>query len=225
MRDDAKAFVLLSGGIDSAVCLHHAVQHYDDVAAIHYDYGQQTEPIEGRNAQHQAADTDVPLYTLDYRGVFANFAEGTIEDKTYDRARTVDDGHSVGYVPQRNLHLLVTAAAVAEHHTTAGRSIVLYHGAQAGDAADYPDCRPAFIDAAERAIAASTDQHEITVKTPLLDRSKAGVIALGQELGVNWERTFSCYNDWNGQPCGQCPACLERREAFEQAGIDDPINS
>jgi 7-cyano-7-deazaguanine synthase len=218
-----KAFVLLSGGIDSAVCLQKALNQHDEVEAIHFNYGQQTEEIERGNAQKQAEQAGIPLHVCDYRTVFKEFAEGTIEDKEYDRENTAEEGHSVGYVPQRNLHLLVTAAATAEHHTETGQKIVLYHGAQQGDEEDYPDCRPVFMQAAEKAVNRSTDQHEIGIETPIIDLSKEDVLRLGDKLGVNWELTFSCYNDKEGKPCGECPACVERKEAFDKVEISDPV--
>lgn len=223
--DRHRAFVLLSGGIDSAVCLRKALEEHDVVEAIHIDYGQQTESIERENAEKQAERLDVPLHTCDYRTVFKKFAEGTIEDKEYDREHTTEEGHSVGYVPQRNLHFLTTAAAVAEHNSEAGERIVLYQGAQQNDEADYPDCRPVFIESAENAINRSTNQHEIRIKTPIIDFSKEEVLHLGERLGVDWMLTFSCYNDKEGKPCGECPACIERREAFAEAGISDPIEA
>lgn len=221
--DNAKAFVLLSGGIDSAVCLQKALNTHDDVEALHVNYGQQTEDIERSNAKEQADHAGIPLHVSDYRTVFKNFAEGLIEDKEYDSEHTTEEGHSVGYVPQRNLHLLTTAAATAEYNTETGREIVLYHGAQRGDAEDYPDCRPVFIEAAQNAINRSTDQHDVRVETPIIDLPKEEVLRLGEELGVNWELTFSCYNDRDGTPCGECPACLERQEAFSEAGLADPV--
>lgn len=219
----AKAFVLLSGGIDSAVCLKQALRDHEDVEAIHIDYGQQTEHIERRNAEKQAEDAGIPLHITDYRRVFKDFAEGTIEDKEYDRSRTSVEGHSVGYVPQRNLHLLVTAAAVAEHNTETGIEIVLYQGAQNDDEAEYPDCRPEFMDAAETAINRSTDQHSIRIENPLIALSKVETIQLGEELTVDWTTTFSCYNDTEGKPCRECPACLEREAAFSEVNISDPL--
>lgn len=218
-----KAFVLLSGGIDSAVCLQKALRDHEEVEAIHFNYGQQTEEIERANAQRQAERAGIPLHISDYRAVFGKFAEGTIENKEYDSESTTEEGHSVGYVPQRNLHFLVTAAATAEHHTGTGHGIALYHGAQRSDAEDYPDCRPAFMEAAEKAVDRSTDQHEIRIETPIMDLSKEDVLHLGDELGVDWETTFSCYNDTEGEPCGACPACIERKEAFEEVGITDPV--
>ena len=222
-RTTTKAFVLLSGGIDSAVCLQKALKNHDEVEAIHFNYGQQTEEIERSNAERQAQQAGIPLHISDYRTVFKKFAEGTIEDKEYDSENTEEEGHSVGYVPQRNLHLLVTAAATAEHNTETDQEIVLYHGAQQNDEGDYPDCRPVFMEAAEKAINRSTEQHEIEIETPIINLSKEEVLRLGEELGVNWELTFSCYNDKDGNPCGECPACIERKEAFSNVGISDPV--
>ena len=220
---ESKAFVLLSGGIDSAVCLKKASKEHDNVAAIHIDYGQQTEDIERANAEKQADDLGIPLYSCNYRAVFSEFAEGTIESKEYSRERTTDDDHSVGYVPQRNLPFLTTAAAVAEHNSKTGEDFILYHGAQQNDGEDYPDCRPTFLEAAENAINRSTYQHAIRINTPIINHTKLEVLQLGERLEVNWETTFSCYNDDCGEPCGECPACIEREEAFEKAGMDDPL--
>jgi 7-cyano-7-deazaguanine synthase len=218
-----KAFVLLSGGIDSAVCLQIALDEHDQVAAVHFNYGQQTADIEHQNARSQADSAGINLYTLDYREVFGQFAEGTIQDKTYSREQQTENGHSVGYVPQRNLHLLTSTAAVAEHHSAKGTKIVLYFGAQQGDEEDYPDCRPEFIKNTEQTLNCATDNHDISLQAPIITLSKRGVLKKGEQLGVDWEKTFSCYNPKNSSPCGECPACLERREAFAQTNISDPV--
>jgi len=79
------------------------------------------------------------------------------------------------------------------------------------------------MQAAEKAVNRSTDQHEIGIETPIIDLSKEDVLRLGDKLGVNWELTFSCYNDKEGKPCGECPACVERKEAFDKVEISDPV--
>lgn len=218
-----KAFVLLSGGIDSAVCLQKAIKEHGKVEAIHFDYGQQTEEIERENAKNQCENQGIPLQVVDYRDVFKEFAEGTIRDQEYDETNLSQEGHSVGYVPQRNLHLLTSAAAIAEHETDTSEDIVLYIGAQAGDGEDYPDCRPEFIESAEEAVNQSTEQHRIEIKAPLINLTKEEVLIKGKNLEISWENTFSCYNDEEGDPCGECPACVERREAFEKASFEDPL--
>lgn len=220
----SKAFVLLSGGIDSAVCLEQALKNFSDVEAVHFDYGQQTENIERRNAEAQCREDDIPLHVVDYRDVFRNFAEGTIRDKEYDSENLSREGHSVGYVPQRNLHLLTSAGALAEYHTDE-EEIILYIGAQANDSEDYPDCRPKFLSSAEKALNKGTDQHNFEIRAPLIELSKPEVLRKGEEMGVDWEKTFSCYNDDNGKPCGECPACIERKEAFDQVDFEDHVGN
>ncbi|UOO97402.1 7-cyano-7-deazaguanine synthase (plasmid) [Halococcus dombrowskii] len=145
----------------------------------------------------------------------------------------LDTDFSTKFTPQKqstgvlcevlNLHFLTTAAAVAEHNSETGEDIILYLGAQQNDGEDYPDCRPTFLEAAENAINQSTFQHTIRINTPIINHSKSEVLQLGERLGVDWELTFSCYNDEGGDPCGECPACVEREEAFEDAGVLDPL--
>lgn len=117
-KNEGKVFVLLSGGIDSSVCLQIALDKYSDVSGVHFDYGQQTNSIERDNVEKQAEKNNIELYIIDYRDVFRNFAEGTIKNKEYSRDKVVEEDHSVGYVPQRNLHFLTSAAAIAEKKHT-----------------------------------------------------------------------------------------------------------
>jgi len=228
-----KAIVLLSGGIDSATCLALALERYDEVQPIHYNYGQQTAEFEEQQAENLAThfrgqEHNVhSVRTIDYQSVFEVFGRGVASDRdsfiTEDGDLEEDDGRSTGYVPMRNLHLLATGAAVAD--VSDGDAV--YHGMQQGDEASYPDCRPQFAAAAERAINQSlADDDTISVRTPLVHRSKIEVIQQGENLGVPWEYTYSCYEaieDDEPEPCGRCPACIERAEAFRVAGITDPF--
>lgn len=230
-----KAIVLLSGGIDSATCLALALNHYDEVQPIHYNYGQQTAEFEEQQAVNLATHFrdeghEVhPVTTIDYESVFEVFGRGVASDRdsfvTEDGELEEDDGRSTGYVPMRNLHLLATGAAVAD--VSDGDAV--YHGMQQGDEASYPDCRPAFAQAAETAINESlADGDSITVRVPLLHQSKVEVIQRGEDRGVPWEYTYSCYEaieDDEPEPCGQCPACIERGEAFHVARVTDPFGT
>lgn len=230
-----KAIVLLSGGIDSATCLALALEHYDEVQPIHYNYGQQTAEFEEQQAHNLAeyfrdqGEEVHPVTTIDYSSVFDVFGRGVASDRdsfvTEDGDLEEDDGRSTGYVPMRNLHLLVTGAGVAD--VSGGDAI--YHGMQQGDEASYPDCRPDFAAVAEAAINQSlADGESIDVRTPLLSFSKVEVIQRGENLGVPWEYTYSCYEaieDDEPEPCGQCPACIERGEAFQVARVDDPFGT
>ena len=103
----------------------------------------------------------------------------------------------------------------------------IFIGVNALDYSGYPDCRPEFIEAYERmanlATRAGVEGHtRLKIHTPLLRLTKAEIVKLAHDLGVNFALTFSCYDpDAAGRPCGQCDACLLRRKGFEEAGIAD----
>lgn len=229
-----KSVTLMSGGIDSATCTALALSEGEDVKPIHIDYGQQTEDLEQQMARKQReyfvegypnriiSDLEV----VDYTDVFNHFPGGVAESGKDFGHMEEDDGRSSGYVPMRNLHLIATAAAIADTDNCDH----VYHGAQAGDEADYPDCRPEFMDKAAGAISKSVpDDRSLNLKTPLITREKAEVIQLGSNLGVPFQYTYSCYTKVddvaNPEPCGDCPACVERAKAFEAAGVEDPHNT
>jgi len=227
------AVTLLSGGIDSATCLGVACNTHDRIIPVHYQYGQQTAEVERRMAEAQRTHmvdeypevTIEPLRVVDYEPVFKHNAGGVAESgKEFGHINEVD-GRSSGYVPMRNLHLIATGAAFAD---TAGATAV-YHGAQAGDHADYPDCRPTFMQAAHNAIdRAVPDGQTLKLNTPLLNLSKPDVLERAEEVGVAFKHTYSCYANTpveDPQPCGDCPACLERAEAFGKSSVEDPFHT
>lgn len=231
----SKAIVLLSGGIDSATCMGMACQNHETVVPIHINYGQQTAELERQMAYNQCVNmakqypnTVIPrTRVIDYRDVMGHFSGGVASDRdsfeTDDGELVEDDGRSTGYQPMRNLHLIATAAGIADIRD----ADALYHGAQGGDEADYPDCRPEFMHYAEMAVNKSlADGEEIDVKAPLIHLSKEEVIQAGDRVGVDFSATYSCYSSVdsisNPNPCGNCPACEERSEAFREAGVEDP---
>lgn len=230
-----RAIVLVSGGIDSATCLALACEEFDEVTPVHFDYGQQTNDLERKQAEKLVsyfygktnASID-ELRVVDYKGVFQHFSSGVAGDResflTNEGDLIEKDGRSTGYVPMRNLHFITTGAAFAD---VEGADAV-FHGAQGGDEEAYPDCREPFMISAQAAVAYSlADDDDVDINTPLLDKDKDEVIRLGEELEVPWEYTYSCYEEVqdmeNPDPCGQCPACEERIEAFNSAGVEDPF--
>ena len=232
IENNPGAVVLVSGGIDSAACLGIACQEYETVVPIHLYYGQQTGPMEREMASRQVThfsqmyegETEVRgLNILDYTGIFSHFPDGVADpDKEFGHL-VEDDGRSSGYVPMRNLHLIATGAGVADY--TGAQAV--YIGVQAGDEPDYPDCRWQFIAAAQNAVNNSIpDGQEILVASPLQNMSKVEVIRYADELGVDFRWTYSCYAGADERgfagPCGDCPACHERIEAFNEADIEDP---
>ena len=122
------------------------------------------------------------------------------------------------YVPFRNANLLAIAVSWAET-IGAGRIVI---GAVEQDAPGYPDCRPAFYDAANRLFELGTrPDTEIRVETPLIGLKKADVVRLGVGLGAPFELTWSCYRD-ETSPCRRCASCRRRAEAFAEARVPDP---
>jgi 7-cyano-7-deazaguanine synthase len=121
-------------------------------------------------------------------------------------------------VPNRNAIFLSVAAGIAisrDLNTVAAA----YH---TGDHAIYPDCRPAFIDSFNRMLALATEWTPVRVQAPYIKTSKAGILKAGLKLGVPYEKTWTCYVGLDAA-CGRCGTCVERLEAFEENGADDPL--
>lgn len=222
----AHGVVLLSGGIDSAVCLAIAKERLDNVYPVFFRYGQKSQEEELRAVKEQVSDHNETIQLIDMESAFMNYNQGAISTEAYDsHTNRTGQLHSPGYVPQRNIQLLSSASAWAESNLDRGENINLYFGAQYGDTDEYPDCRPGFVNDAMKVLNRGTDKHEITIETPLIDYDKETVIEKGEEYGINWLHTASCYvPPGPKQGCAECPACVERRRAFEEAGVMDPID-
>jgi 7-cyano-7-deazaguanine synthase len=131
----------------------------------------------------------------------------------------------VTYVPARNTVFLSLALAWAE---VLGSSDI-FIGVNALDYSGYPDCRPEFIEAYEYMANLATKagvegRMGLKIHTPLIRLSKAEIVKLANELGLEFNLTHSCYDpDPAGRPCGQCDSCVLRRKGFEEAGLRDPL--
>jgi 7-cyano-7-deazaguanine synthase len=129
----------------------------------------------------------------------------------------------VTYVPARNTIFLSLALAWAE----VIESSDIFIGVNALDYSGYPDCRPEFIETYERMANLATKsgvegRTRVKIHTPLIRLSKAEIVKLGRELGVDFRLTHSCYDPGpDGRPCGQCDSCVLRRKGFEEAGMED----
>ena len=123
------------------------------------------------------------------------------------------------YVPFRNAHLLAAATSWAELLGAEAIGI----GAVWEDSSGYPDCRPEFYRAFEEAIRQGTrPETSIRILTPVIHLSKAEIVLAGAELGVPFERTWSCYQG-EERACGACESCRLRLRGFREAGRADPI--
>src|SRR5437868_12411712 len=133
------------------------------------------------------------------------------------------NGIPVTYVPARNTIFLSFALGLAE---VIG-STDIFIGVNALDYSGYPDCRPEFIAAfqslANVATKSGVEGHGVTIHAPLIQMTKAQIIAAGTALGVDYSLTSSCYDPSpDGYACGRCDSCQLRRKGFTEAGIPDP---
>jgi len=226
MTDQKKAVVLLSGGLDSATVIAIAQDQGFDVHAISFRYGQR------HSVELEAADrvvkhlgvTEHKTAELDLR-LFGGSALTADIDVPKDRS---DDDMShdipVTYVPARNTIFLSFALAYAE--VIGAKDIFI--GVNALDYSGYPDCRPEYIASFEAMAnlatkAGVTEDERIRIQTPLIDMTKAQIVAEGTRLGVDYSMTISCYDpDTEGKACGHCDSCLLRKKGFAEAGLADP---
>jgi 7-cyano-7-deazaguanine synthase len=220
-----KAICLLSGGLDSSTCLALARREGYKCCALSFDYGQRHR-IELEAAARVAralGATRHEVVRIDLRRI-GNSA--LTDDLSVPKGRSTQDmshGIPVTYVPSRNTIFLSFALAWAEVLEAPD----IFIGVNALDYSGYPDCRPEYIAAFESlANLATKDSVEgrlrIRIHAPLIRLSKAEIVKLGSELGLDFGLTHSCYDpDAKGRPCGQCDACLLRRKGFEEAGVAD----
>ncbi len=226
MSAQPPAVVLLSGGLDSATCLAIAGAEGFDAHAMSFRYGQRhTFEIEAAArvvaaigaAEHRIVDIDLAAF-----GGSSLLGDGEIP-----KARTDDEigaGIPSTYVPARNTVFLSYALAWAE---VLGANDI-FIGVNALDYSGYPDCRPEFIEAfqatANAGTRTGTEGDGYRIRTPLIDLTKAEIIELGTSLGVDYGLTVTCYDATDVGACGECDACILRRQGFDQAAVPDPTH-
>ena len=216
------AVVLLSGGLDSATVLAIAHSQGYECHAIAFDYGQRHRAELDASLRQAKA-----LGAKSHRVVHVDmnqFGGSALTDFSIE----VPEAHSQAgipstYVPARNTVMLSLALALAE--TLQSRDIFI--GVNAVDYSGYPDCRPEYIAAFEHlanlATKAGIEGTRFRVHAPLINLSKAEIIRLGTELGVDYSLTVSCYQaNAQGEACGHCDSCALRAAGFATAGIPDP---
>jgi 7-cyano-7-deazaguanine synthase len=219
------AVVLLSGGLDSTTTLAMArLEH--TVHAMSFRYGQRhaLEIEAARKAAQRFGVARHVIVDIDLR-TFGGSA--LTSDVAVPKDRTEQEMNAeipVTYVPARNTIFLSYALAMAE--VTGSRDIFI--GVNAVDYSGYPDCRPEYIAAFERMANLGTRDgvngtNPISIRTPLMQMTKAEIIRTGVTLGVDYAETTSCYDpDATGAACARCDACRLRRKGFVEAGVPDP---
>lgn len=214
-----KTLVIYSGGLDSTVLLYDLHQLGHDLSALSVNYGQR-HACELERAAGICAGLRIPHQVADMSAIQPLLAGSSLTSPEIE----VAEGHYTEetmkstVVPNRNMILLALATG---HALSIGAQQVAY-AAHSGDHAIYPDCRNAFADAMAEAMRLC-DWNQIELSRPFVDWSKADIVRRGAELGLPFEQTWSCYKG-GAQHCGRCGTCIERREAFDLAGVADPTD-
>jgi 7-cyano-7-deazaguanine synthase len=217
----ALAVCLVSGGMDSCVTAAIAKEEVGALAFLHVSYGQRTQTRERRAYEDIADHYSVKQRLVASLEHLAQIGGSSLTDKDVAVASANLSGQGIpsSYVPFRNAHLLAIATSWAE--VIGARYI--YIGAVEEDSSGYPDCRPEFYEAFQRAVTVGTKpETQIQIKIPVIALKKSQIIKRGQELNAPFELTWSCYRE-SDVACGDCDSCALRLRAFRTAGIRDPI--
>lgn len=219
-----KAVVLLSGGLDSTTCLALAQSQGYEVYALSFDYGQRSiAELEAAKviAKHfKVAEHRTMSFGL---GSFQkNVSALTDPNMIIPEDRVSDDQIPVTYVPARNCLFLALALGWAEVLDASD----IFIGVSAIDFSNYPDCRPAFIEAFEKMATLATKRgiegKPIRIQAPIINLSKAETLKLGLSLGIDYSMTVTCYQaNERGEACGHCHSCQLRQKGFDDAGVPD----
>ena len=217
------AVVLLSGGLDSTTALAVARSEGFACHALTVKYGQlhEVELDAARRVAQALGAVEHRIVGVDLAPLAASAL--TARDVAVPKDRSLAEIGAPGdvpstYVPARNTVLLSLALAWAE--SLGARD--LFVGVNVLDASGYPDCRPEFVRAFEVLAQVATRAGGFRVHAPLIELTKAQIIALGVRLGIDYAITHSCYDPIAGRACGRCDACALRRKGFAEAGVPDP---
>lgn len=213
-----KMLVICSGGLDSVSLAHRVAAEHELIGLLSFDYGQRHKKELGF-AAGCARRLGVPHQIVDIREIGRSLTGSALTDNV-----EVPDGHyaqdtmKITVVPNRNAIMLTIAFGVA----SARKAEAVATAVHGGDHFIYPDCRPGFIDAFQMMQDRALDGYaDIWLYAPYVRRSKADIVADGTKHRVLFAETWSCYKGGEHH-CGRCGTCVERREAFDLAGIDDP---
>jgi len=215
-----KVVVVYSGGMDSYTVLHNAIASGADVHALSFNYGQKHDKelvIAAQvclelNISHKVVDITA-INSLMAGSSLTIDSEDDIPEGDYENANMKST-----VVPNRNMVLISMAIAYA----VSLEADKVYYGAHAGDHDIYPDCRPEFVEAMN-AVSLIANYQAVEIIAPFLKSSKADILAAGIKMGLDYSKTWTCYNG-REKACGKCGSCLERLESFTKHGLTDPIS-
>lgn len=247
-----KVVVSLSGGLDSTTLLYLMVNKYgaENVFALSFNYNQRHD-IELEQAKKTTKKLGVfhKIIDLSFLGEIAADVSAMVKGSvaTPKMGDLKAEKQVPTYVPFRNTILTGITFAFAESVEADGIALgVQYGDYENSDVYYYWDCSKAFTEAMQ-AVANLNDKHKITFIAPFVKLTKKDEIALGKELHVPYEDSWTCYNPtvsldheeytsepmggriitkkYRYTPCGVCPSCAGRINAFKELGMEDPINA
>jgi len=210
-----KVLVVCSGGLDSTVLYHKLQAEGNEVTPINFSYGSKHNQRERQSAREIFGDK---LIEIDIDLSFLKGSSLINRDIEVPKGHYEDETMKSTVVPFRNGIMLAYATAYAEDN---GFDAVAL-GSHFGDHAIYPDCRESFSKAMKEAIKEGT-YNNIELLTPFSNIRKEDIVKIGAELDILdiMAKTYSCY-EGKEKHCGKCGTCVERKEAFELAGVEDP---
>ena len=213
MAENNKCVVVLSGGPDSAVVAFWAKKQGYSVHCLTFKYGQIAEK-ETEHAIMIAKSLGVPIKVINMSCLREIFVGVT---SLCDRSIEMTSAFTQPIVvPFRNAIFLSVAVSYA---ASIGAKKVFY-GAQGSDASFYPDCKEEFYKSFEQTACLGTEM-KIQIEAPFSSIPKSELIKIGKALAVPFQLTWSCYLD-KEKHCGKCESCVNRKNAFKEAGIVDP---
>ncbi len=218
MTKNNRVVLVLSGGLDSTTLLYDLVLSGNEVYAISFNYSQRhSKELLCAKASCEKLDISHKIVDISAISELLQGSSLTSSDIDTPHGRYDSENMRKTVVPNRNMIMISLATAYA----ISIKANKVYYGSHSGDHEIYFDCRPVFVDKLNEAIKVC-DEHKVELVAPYLHFDKGDIVKLGTVLGVDYGKTWSCY-DGKEMICGECGACNERQEAFAKAGVDDPL--
>ena len=210
-----KTILIYSGGLDSTILLHKLKKEGGEIKCISFNYGQR------HSKELVSATFFCKKLGIEHKITDLQCIKSIISNSCLTSESSVPEGHyaedsmKLTVVPNRNMIMISLAIGWAINE----KFDSVTYAAHSGDHAIYPDCREEFVSFLSKA-AELADWHPVKINRPFIHLTKGDIVKLGEELSVEFEKTWSCYNG-REKHCGKCGTCAERKEAFSLAGVQD----